>query len=207
MDKCRKFVLLGRLAIFQFGPYNSHAFELGLTYGFSLEENLISTTYSYFQNGAETQQNLLNYRGKHLAFEVAYTLPLFHSQRTRTDAIIAKNRRRNKRLQKNKERVLVQQNTVNKPKTQSPRYKKPVDPTFLPLMPDLNACFRTQSTDDVRYIETPFQYTQSRVDFEVYHSGGGNDGDIVSICANGKIVLNNIRLTDKGNRFAFKDVS
>lgn len=163
--------------LIQFGKYNSHAFELGLSYSFSLYDNLITTEYLRFQNGTINGESTLNFKGDYIAMEASYSIPIFKSSKK----FIPRT-------------VHYTPSPIPSPSTQP-------DPLIQQIIPDLKSCFNIKSTKDIRYEENHFKFNQNMVEFELYQKDGLNDGDMVTVCVEGKIELKKLQLTDRGTRF------
>ncbi|MCO6491402.1 MAG: hypothetical protein J5I98_23495 [Phaeodactylibacter sp.] len=165
------------------------AFEFGLSYSFALSANLITTDYLRYQNNALIGQSRLNYKGDYIAVEASYVIPLFRSKK------------------KVLPRHLRPKKPPKPPKSSRPRPGRPSpkqpdsDPLLRQVIPSLKSCFNTSDTRNLRYEENHFKFNQNSVEFELYHKDGLDDGDMVTVCVDGQIQLNKLRLTDRGTRF------
>ena len=179
----------------QFGKYASHSFEFAVIYNLTLGNNMVNTVYTTSRDGVNFEATEINFSGNHLALEMSYTMPILRSKRSSGS--------------KYKPPKKPTPYTPPPPPNTSgggggappPLPPPSADPFFDPILDDLKSCYRITSTNDVRYEENHFQYTDGTVEFEIYHKDGVEDGDMVSVCVEGNKVLTKHKLTDAGQRF------
>ncbi len=179
--------------LFQFGKYNSHAFEIGMSYSFALDQNLITSTYTRREGFDVTGQSIFNFKGQAFALEASYTIPIFRSKK--------------KYVKKIKPPKPI--TPPKSPRKKKPRNTKPTprptiseDPIVAAIRPKISSCFGTNPDEStVKYVENHFKFNNNIIEFDLYHKDGLADGDEVSVCVDGQLLLRNVILSEAGTRF------